>query len=233
MRPRRDLRFVYSFWTMVQLVLSPKTAYVRLGARYRHTSYRKQTKNTWARDDPAFVVLLAGLLAVITLGYSIAFGSGFFSALTDLAVALGRDLVFFGCLAATAGWLLGNRVLMRQALPSHAAEQSVEWMYAFDVHCNALLPLVLELLALQLVLSPILLLHTRLAAVLSSLLYALGVSHYLYITFLGYSALPFLEHTEVFLYPISALVLLLPLAFLSGMNPTKIFLRLHFGYDSS
>lgn len=197
-------------------------------------------------------------------------------------MALGRDLVFFGCLAATAGWLLGNRVLMRQALPSHAAEQSVEWMYAFDVHCNALLPLVLELLALQLVLSPILLLHTRLAAVLSSLLYALGVSHYLYITFLGYSALPFLEHTEVrgadrgaggalkcralaskpqlrrllcsaplfllfsrlnppllsnrlqvFLYPISALVLLLPLAFLSGMNPTKIFLRLHFGYDSS
>jgi hypothetical protein len=33
--------------------------------------------------------------------------------------------------------------------------------------------------------------------VLSAALYAVGLSYYFYITFLGYSALPFLERTEV------------------------------------
>lgn len=124
---------------------------------------------------------------------------------------------------------------------------------------------------LQLALSPLLLLHTRLAAVLSCVLYATGISHYLYITFLGYSALPFLEHTEVrhvcetegkrvdvhaggracaalpqrmptpvrctttrqvFLYPIAASALAVPLALLFGFNPTKFMLRMYYGYRS-
>ena len=47
---------------MVQLCLSPKTA-------YRHTSYNKQTKNHWARDDPAFVVICCGLVAAAAFVY--------------------------------------------------------------------------------------------------------------------------------------------------------------------
>jgi hypothetical protein len=50
---------------------------------------------------------------------------------------------------------------------------------------------------LQLALSPLLLAGSFLAGVLSSALYAVGTSYYFYITFLGYSALPFLERTEV------------------------------------
>jgi hypothetical protein len=30
----------------------------RLGCRYKMASYRKHTKNHWARDDPAFAVIL-------------------------------------------------------------------------------------------------------------------------------------------------------------------------------
>lgn len=37
--------------------------------RYRHTSYQKQTKNQWARDDPAFVVICCLLLAVAAAAY--------------------------------------------------------------------------------------------------------------------------------------------------------------------
>lgn len=50
---------------------------------------------------------------------------------------------------------------------------------------------------LQLLLSPVLLLRSWLAGALSCALYALGTSYYFYLTFLGYSALPFLERTEV------------------------------------
>lgn len=52
-------------WTMLQLCISPKTA-------YKHASYHKQTKNHWARDDPAFVVLTAALVAVTATAYCLA-----------------------------------------------------------------------------------------------------------------------------------------------------------------
>lgn len=55
----------YTLWTMLQLCISPKTA-------YRHASYHKQTKNHWARDDPAFVVLCAALVAATATAYSLA-----------------------------------------------------------------------------------------------------------------------------------------------------------------
>ncbi len=40
---------------------------------------------------------------------------------------------------------LANRCLRRKTLHSHATEQHVEWMYAFDVHCNSYFPLFLLL----------------------------------------------------------------------------------------
>lgn len=35
--------------------------------------YRKQTKNQWARDDPAFIVVEGIFVAIAALGYAIAF----------------------------------------------------------------------------------------------------------------------------------------------------------------
>jgi hypothetical protein len=43
------------------------------------------------------------------------------------------------------------------AAHSHAVEQRVEWLYAFDIHCNAFFPLFIMLYVVQLILSPILL----------------------------------------------------------------------------
>jgi hypothetical protein len=39
--------------------------------RYRHTSYHKQTKNQWARDDPAFVVVLCLLMVPAASAYCV------------------------------------------------------------------------------------------------------------------------------------------------------------------
>lgn len=85
--------------------------------------------------------------------------------------------------------------------PTHhkirSSHQPCHRMYAFDVHCNAFLPLILLLGAGQLALSPLLLRSGLAPRLLSCLLYAAAMSHYLYLTFLGYSALPFLERAEV------------------------------------
>ena len=51
---------------------------------------------------------------------------------------------------------------------------------------------------LQFVLSPVLLWRSFVSTILANLLYMVALSYYHYLSFLGYSALPFLEHTEVF-----------------------------------
>ena len=42
-------------------------------------------------------------------------------------------------------------------------------------------------------------------------------------------ALPFLERTELFLYPIAGIALLTPFAILAGFNPSKRVLAAYFG----
>ena len=39
---------------------------------YRHTAYHKQTKNHWARDDPAFLLVMSLLVALAACAYCIA-----------------------------------------------------------------------------------------------------------------------------------------------------------------
>jgi len=59
--------------------MSPTSAYlattlVRMPGnprRYRHTSYHKQTKNQWARDDPAFVIICSLLVAAAATAYCV------------------------------------------------------------------------------------------------------------------------------------------------------------------
>lgn len=54
---------------------------------------------------------------------------------------------------------------------------------------------------LQFIASPILLWNSFLASIMSNFLYAAAFGYYHYLSFLGYSALPFLDHTEVNNFP--------------------------------
>lgn len=47
----RQMDFEFAAWQMLYLFTSPQRV-------YRNFHYRKQTKDQWARDDPAFLVLL-------------------------------------------------------------------------------------------------------------------------------------------------------------------------------
>lgn len=48
----RHMDFEFAVWQMLYLFTSPQKV-------YRNFQYRKQTKDQWARDDPAFLVLLS------------------------------------------------------------------------------------------------------------------------------------------------------------------------------
>lgn len=82
---------------------------------------------------------------------------------------------------------------------------------------------------LQFILSPLLLYKSYFSAILANLIYVTAFGYYHYMSFLGYSALPFLEHTEVFLWPIAVLLLSIPFSLLVSFNPARFVLALYFG----
>lgn len=79
------------------LVVSPRRV-------YKSIYYHKQTKNQWARDDPAFVVLLCAGLSLMSVCYSVYFKLSIGGFLRTLLFMLFVDYVLVGCVVATGCW---------------------------------------------------------------------------------------------------------------------------------
>ncbi|XP_019441479.1 PREDICTED: protein unc-50 homolog isoform X1 [Lupinus angustifolius] len=224
----------YTFWQMLHLCTSPKVV-------YQHTKYHKQTKNQWARDDPAFVVICSLLLTVATLAYCAAYDHSTAHALFVVFSVLLFHFLLTGVFLATFCWFLTNAYLREEAPNSYVVEQRVEWMYAFDVHCNSFFPMFVLLYVIHYFLSPLLVAHGFVPELLSNLLFMVGASYYHYLNFLGYDecflslmcrsdlpVLPFLERTTFFLYPIGVVMVLSPILILSGFNPSRYLMSIYF-----
>jgi hypothetical protein len=111
---------------------------------------------------------------------------------------------------------------------NNSVEQRVEWLYAFDIHVNSFFPFFLILYVLQFFLLPFLLLDSIVSTVFANLLYLIAFTVYFYLSFVGYMHLPFLQRTEVFLYPIGVVALLVSLAFVFNVNLSIFTMRLLF-----
>jgi UNC-50 family len=109
---------------------------------YKTSYYRKQTKNHWARDDPAFCALQALFLLVAAIAYSVAFRCTWTGAISFILYAVIWNWLGMGLILATTCREIANRQLngvSTQTSVSHVRQQ-VEWLYAFDIHCNAFFP---------------------------------------------------------------------------------------------
>jgi len=106
---------------------------------YKTAYYRKQTKNHWARDDPAFVALQAVFLVISSIAYSVAFRIKVPGAISFLLATVVWNWLGMGMLIATASREIANRYLTVTQSSSHVRQQ-VEWLYAFDIHCNSFFP---------------------------------------------------------------------------------------------
>ncbi|XP_041462887.1 protein unc-50 homolog [Lytechinus variegatus] len=186
----RQMDFEFAMWQMIYLLVAPQKV-------YRNFQYRKQTKNQFARDDPAFLVLLSVCLCASSVGFAFVLDLHFVGFLKFLLWVVCIDCIGVGLCIATALWFITNRYL----LISHRG-QDVEWGYAFDVHLNAFFPILIILHVFQLILyMPIINRDSFLSTFFGDTLWVIAIGYYIYITFLGYSALPFLKRTVVLLYP--------------------------------
>ncbi|KAJ2637624.1 hypothetical protein GGF40_002233 [Coemansia sp. RSA 1286] len=200
----RQLDFEFASWQMLYLLVSPKRV-------YRNIYYHKQTKNQWARDDPAFIILQVAGILVVAAAYSVVYGVGIHGFVKALVQLLLVNYFIIGMLMASVTWYVANRFLRHQNV--HVADQQVEWMYAFDVHCNSFFTFYVFAYVLQFFFLPVLMRTSWMSLFLGNSLFALAGSAYVFTTYLGFHAMPFLHHQEAFLYtiPVIAIVYLVSL----------------------
>ncbi|ORZ16699.1 UNC-50 family-domain-containing protein [Lobosporangium transversale] len=216
--PHMDFQF--ALWQMVYLCISPRIV-------YRNIHYHKQTKNQWARDDPAFMVILSGILGCSAIAWGLVYGHGMMGILRMMLYMVFVDFVVIGLIVATICWTIANRFLTRVSV--YSTDQTVEWQYAFDIHCNAFMPVIALLYIIQMVFMKVLLKDFWICSLLGNTLYLTAIVYYCYITFLGYNALPFVRHPEMFLYPITIFVIFYVIVLILGVNISAKVLTLYFG----
>lgn len=204
----RQMDFEYAFWQMIYLFVSPQKV-------YRNFQYRKHTKDQWARDDPAFLVLLSFWLVASSIGFALVLGLTFVGFIKFILWVVFVDCVGVGLLIATLFWFVTNRYMI--LAPPRG--QDVEWAYAFDVHLNAFFPLLMILHLFQLIfLVPLIYQDHFIGLLIGNTFWLVAIFYYVYITFLGYSALPFLRNTRTLLFPLTGVVLLYILSLVIGWN---------------
>ncbi|KAE8348024.1 integral membrane protein [Aspergillus coremiiformis] len=229
--PQMD--FEMAIWEMTSLLIAPKKV-------FKSIYYHVQTKNTWHRPDPSFTYLLSFFLLLTALAWGLAYAPSFGAIIRLSLLFIFIHFVGLSLLVSTIGYfaigrlfgpggvavsltaLRGGRGRRRGAAQGlfvqPGEKDQLEFGYCFDVSNRAFFPLYLHLYVAQFLLLPLLTRSPRnfLATLLGNTLYLSAVTYYIYITFLGYNALPFLYNTELLLLPILAFAILWFVSLITG-----------------
>lgn len=207
--------FQQAFWQMVYLFVSPQKV-------FRDFMYQKQTKNQFARDDPAFLALMTSVLVVSSLMFGLVMRLGFWHLLKFILWVVFVDCIAVGLLIATVYWFVANKLLLKDK----TSDLDVEWAYCFDIHLNAFLPLITVLHVFQLPFIMTLINHDwYLSAFLGNTFWLVAISYYFYILFLGFRVLPFLTNTKILLYPFTLLIVAYVLTISLNINLSRILVN--------
>ncbi|WKY02245.1 hypothetical protein Q1695_015899 [Nippostrongylus brasiliensis] len=205
----KQMDFEFASWQMLYLLIQPQKV-------YRNFLYRKRTKDQFARDDPAFLVLLSLSLFFSSVFYAVALGLTMWSFVKFFLWVVFIDCIGVGVVVATVLWWFSNRFLRK------VQDQDVEWGYCFDVHLNAFFPMLILLHVLLPIIYPTLVDSPFfLPTALGNTIWFIAAVYYVYITFLGYTALPILHRTQYFLYPMTFLFISWVATITAGWNISR------------
>ncbi|PWW72132.1 membrane protein [Tuber magnatum] len=215
--PQMD--FEMAIWEMTYLIIAPKKV-------IRTIYYHVETKNTWSRDDPSFIVLLTFFLTLTSLAWGLAYTPAFASIIRLMFSLIFLHFLLTSVIFASAGYIMCGKFLKVPGTGGLgragvvAGEGEMEFMYCLEIGVRAFFPVWVFLYVIQFLMMPILTRDYWISIFLGNSLYLIAFSFYCVITFLGYNALPFLHHTEIMLFPIFVLVVLWMVS-LFGFNLTK------------
>jgi hypothetical protein len=217
----RQMSFDYAIYQMISVCFRPSKM-------YQLTALNKEARQYWARDDPAFMILLVAGLAVSALAYTVAFGSHFYDIFRILIQFIVIHFFGTGLLMSYANYIIANKYLRNTNSCNEGKSNSLEFLYCFDIHCNSFFPMFVLLYVVQFFLIPVLDSDNFLSVFVANLMYGFSFSYYHFITCKGFSALVFLKNTEVFLLPIVVFIPVFVLFTIMRLNPTSIILSLYF-----
>jgi len=138
----------------------------------------------------------------------------FFGFLSFFTWAVFVDCIGVGLVVGTSLWFFSNRYLRR------VNDQDVEWAYCFDVHLNAFFPSLFVLHVVLPLFYGVIDHPYFFSRLLGNTLWCVAIVYYIYITFLGYTALPILRNTHIFLYPITFIFVFFVATISAGWNVT-------------
>ncbi|WVN89430.1 uncharacterized protein L203_104653 [Cryptococcus depauperatus CBS 7841] len=218
----RSMDFELAFWQLTYLVVAPRRV-------YKQTYHHKQTKNQWARDDPAMLLLIAGCLAVSGIAWSLVYQFPPSTLITLPLLMIFRDFLLPSLVIASILYFISNRLLLAPSLPNAStSDNRVEFAYSFDVAVNAFFPAWLTVGVGLLGLGMVVVKDNWVCLWVGNTLFLVAQVQYVYVTYLGYAALPFVARSQLLLSP------LLPifggyLLSLLGFNIAKHALEYYFG----
>ncbi|XP_011185523.1 protein unc-50 homolog [Zeugodacus cucurbitae] len=211
-----QMDFEFAVWQMIYLFISPQKV-------YRNFNYRKQTKSQFARDDPAFLVLLVVCLCVTSVVLAWTMGLNFLQSISFILYVVFVDCIFAGIIVASFLWVMTNRYLRSSNL-----EPDIEWGYAFDVHLNAFFPPLILLHFVQLFFYDWVISQPWFfSRLLGNTFWLCALSYYIYITFLGYNCIPHLKNTRLILIPLPIIFLFYLVTVIIGWNVTISFINFY------
>lgn len=212
-----QMDFEFAAWQMIYLFASPQKV-------FKNSVYRKQTKNQYARDDPAFLVILAACIILSAAVLSIVLHLNFFSFIKFTFWLVFVDCIFIGAGVATLAWIFTNKFLKKDALSS----EDVEWGYAFDIHLNAFFPPLIILHIFQMLFfSYFINQDWFISRLFGNTLWLVAVIYYCYITYLGYRSLPYLKDTKFILYFLVPAFLIYLVSVLAGINIMRMLMNFY------
>lgn len=217
----------YLAYQFIYILLSPSKV-------YKLTTLRKQTKNTWSREDASFTYLLMVLLVPTSIAWSLAYGTVSFGSILFNILTMESQFFLSTIILTTLCWYIANTYLRVFVPLPHSVEQSIDWIYSWDTCCNSFVPYFIGTYILQYLCLPILLppLSTDTAnnnisfvmLLLGNSLYGISSIVYWYNIFSGYLVLPFIARANIFLVPGIILFILSIVATLFGINITSMLI---------
>ncbi|CAK9780964.1 unnamed protein product [Cutaneotrichosporon oleaginosum] len=217
----KTMDFELAFWQLTYLVVAPRRV-------YKQTYHHKQTKNVWARDDPAMLILIAACCIATASVWGFMYGYGTAGTVWLILKMVFRDFILVSLAVALVFWLIANRLMVMTSAHSGITDNRVEFTYAWDVAVNSFFPAFLTLYVGLLPLAALVVKNNWVCLLLGNTLFLIAGFQYIYITYLGYAALPFVARSELFLAPLLPLLGGYLLSLL-GFNIVRTALELYFG----
>lgn len=209
-----QMDFEYALWQMMYLFVAPQKV-------YRSFKYRKNTKSQFARDDPAFFVLLLAWFCFMSSAFGIVFRLNFWKFVKFISYMVFFDFIGSGLVFATIFWYVLNKCFASKR------NQKIEWGFAFDVHLNALFPALTVIQWCQLLIFNGILINYDWSIIIfiGNTSWFIAASYYIYITFLGYNSLQVLKHSYLLLMPLLISLLLYMISLSVGFNMTYVLTK--------